>query len=142
MLVSGCAKDGRFIAQAIAAGPCGAVDGYTLTAIAYGDSKMGVVAESRIRPNSEWRFYLRPILKSSDPDDYRNVDVAIVGKFPAANPPPNGNDWIDVNGSYATSGSNHYITECVPANAPVGKTYEYLVKIDKIGELDPRAKVY
>ena len=140
VISAGCATDGRFRSVSITGGPCGDVSGYTVTGIAYADSKLVVVPISRIRPDTEWRFYLRPVTNPNDPDNYRDAMVTIKGKFPATNPPPDRSDWIDVAGSYnGTPG--HYLVECVPAALTSGEEFEFLVDVQFVGELDPRAKV-
>jgi hypothetical protein len=142
VISAGCATDGRFRSVSITGGPCGDVSGYTVTGIAYADSKLVVVPVSRIRADTEWRFYLRPVTNPNDPDNYRDATVTIKGKFPATNPPPERNDWIDVAGSWSgTNTPGHYLVECVPETVTEGEEFEFLVDVEFVGELDPRAKV-
>ena len=138
-LFTACASDGGFRPKPQPGGPCGPVSGYTLTAIAYGDSSLVVVPISEIRPDTEWRFKLVPITKAGDPVDYRNANVKILGK-PSTSMPPGPNDWIDVSGQKSTS-SDGVLIQCVPATLPIGNTYEYLVEVEFVGTLDPRANV-
>lgn len=135
-LFAGCVSDGGFHPKPITGGPCGDVSGFTLTAIAYGDSSLVVVPISKIRPDTEWRFELAPITKPSDTVDYRNANVKIIGKPSTAM--PGQNDWINVGGQKGTDGT---LTECVPATLPIGNTYEYFVEVEFVGTLDPRANV-
>ncbi len=138
-LFSGCVTDGGFNSGPILGGPCGAtVAGYTSTVIAYGDSTLVVVPISKIRPNTEWRFELVPITKPSDAIDYKNVKVEVIGK-PSTVMTPGPNDWINVSGEKSTS-SKGVLTLCVPATLPLN-SYEYLVEVDSVGKLDPRARV-
>ncbi len=151
LTIVGCGPDGQFRRSAITSGPCGNVSGYTYTAVAYGDSHLIVVPVSHIRPNTEWRFYLRPKRRGTDPAgvDYRNVNVTITGKFPGASPPPDRNDWIDVppQSWSGTTTPGRYLVECVPTQYsngnPIqsGDQFEFIVKVDSVGELDPRADV-
>lgn len=140
IIVAGCATDGRFRSVSIVGGPCGDVSGYTVTGIAYADSKLIVVPVSRIRADSEWRFYLRPVTNPTDPENYRDALVKIKGKFPAVNPPPDRNDWIDVEGTWNGTPSR-YLVECVPDDLDEGEEFEFLVNVEFIGQLDPRARV-
>jgi hypothetical protein len=120
------------------------VEGYTLTGIVYGDSKLIVVPVSKIHANTEWRFRLQPIKLDSDPADvnYNNVNVEIRGK-PASLPlPPDHNAWIAASGSYnSTAAEEHTLAVCVPEAAPIGTIYEYLVEVDFVGTIDPRGDV-
>lgn len=142
LLTGACASDGAFKDLPIPSGPCGTVSGFTLTLIRYGDSTMRVIPVSEIRSNSEWRFKLMPKRNPGDPADYENVNVRIVGKPPSGGDigDPGPNQWIDVSGTESGSSSGTLV-ECVPAAAAIGETYEYLVIVDSVGTLDPRAKV-
>jgi hypothetical protein len=140
LFVAGCAADGSFRSVRIDSGPCGNVRGYTVTGILYADSKLVVVPMSRIRAGTEWRFYLRPVTNPNDPANYRDAKVTIDGKFPASEDPPNRNDWIDVSGSY-NGAADRYLVECVPEDVKKGDTFEFLVNVESVGQLDPRARV-
>lgn len=148
-LFAGCCtftRDGGFCSRSINSVACNSqVDGYTRTVILYGDSKIAVVPISHVRSNTEWRFRLQPVVLPTDNQgiDYNNVDVTITGK-PAQNPlPPDHNDWITVSGSYnGAAGNNHNLVLCTKANLGAqGTTYEYEVKVDTVGIIDPRADV-
>lgn len=139
---SGCA-DGKFRRTSIKGGPCGDVTGYTYTGIAYGDSKMVVIPVSRIRQDSEWRFYLLPIDSLGGTTAYGDKIVKIDGK-PAPYTPPANDDWLKAEGTYnsaAVSGRSRYITACVPSSVVKGQYWEFLVNVDTVGELDPRGHV-
>ena len=150
-LFAGCA-DGKFRSKIIPSAVCGGtVDGYTVTYIAYGDSKLVVIPISIISDQTEWRFILRPVKigKSVSGDDYKGKKVTITGMSPAE--PPGHNDWIDTAGTAsgnAISGTyndaaDHMLTACVkelPDTTP-GTTYEFVVDVQDVGTLDPRAKV-
>jgi hypothetical protein len=101
---------------------CGTdVDGYTFTAIAYGDSKIVVVPESEIVPDTEWRFVLVP--------------TTLVGKTAD-------DAWINVSGTYDGSGETHTLAECVePPVTTEGTEYSYEVEVEFIGKIDPRARI-
>lgn len=142
ILLAGCV-DGKFHKRSITGGPCGTVSGYTYTGIAYGDSKMVVIPVSKIRADTEWRFYLLPIDSLGGTTAYGDKTVKIDGKPPPYTPPAN-DDWIDGEKSYDTatvSGKSRYITVCVPSTVVKGQTWEYLVHVDTVGTLDPRGHV-
>jgi hypothetical protein len=143
VLAAGCV-DGRFHKKAFTSPDCGAVTGYTYTGIVYGDSKLVVIPISNIQPGTEWRFYLKPIIQTGDPDDYNTVNVKITGKDPADPPAPaDANNWISTDGDYASAGTGRlrYITECVPPTVAVGDKFQFMVEVAEVGELDPRANV-
>lgn len=146
MLFAGCCTfrpDGGFCKKGFASGACGGpVTGYTGTVVAYGESSMVVVPISHIRENTEWRFILRPIGNSAT---LENATVTITGKVP---PAPGDNAWINTAGPGATiiSGSyngaaNHMLTACVKPPVPDEASYYYIVDIDGVGVLDPRADI-
>lgn len=143
-LLSACCTDGNFCDRAFNSAACnGPVEGYTITAVAYGDSKMAVIPLSNIRNDTEWRFILGPISMPTDPttSDYESATVTISGK--------GANDaWINtagpgntpITGSFAADGT---LTACVRGlpDTSVGAEYSYLVHVDTIGTLDPRGRV-
>ncbi len=136
--------DGAFCEGLFNSAACGGeVEGYTWTAVAYGDSKMLVVPLSHIKNNTEWRFILKPVNLSTDPPlaDYDNATVTITGKTAA-------DAWINtagpgntlITGNFAT---NNTLTACVKGlpNTDVGTDYSYIVDIVSVGRLDPRGRV-
>jgi len=117
------------------------VDGYTHTAVVYGDSTMTVIPISKIKENTEWRFILAPVTHPSDPNNYETAAVTITGK--------NANDlWIDtagpsgtlITGDFAT---DKILTACVKGlpNSAVGAEYFFEVNVAGVGTLDPRGHV-
>jgi len=145
-LLAGCVN-GRFNSKVIPSAACGSnVDGYTVTYIGYGDSKLVIIPLSKIRLDTEWRFILKPIQlgKSVSGDDYKDKIVKITGKRPA-------DAWIDtaaaggnqISGTYNGS-VDHTLSACVkilPVPA-VGTPVYFVVDVQDIGTLDPRADVY
>ena len=139
VILAGC--DGTFRSRPFQSTACnGQVEGYTGTIIAYGDSKLVVIPLSDIRENTEWRFILRPLnIGTVDPPiNFNNALVTIKGKrFPGDD------DWIEVSGTYAgTANDKHTLRECVkPPVTDEGTDYTFLVNVEGIGELDPRARI-
>jgi hypothetical protein len=142
VLFSGCCTNGSFCKGRIASAACGGdVDGYTHTAVAYGDGKLVVIPISQIIVDTEWRFILAPVTLPGDPIDYRTAAVTITGKT--------GDDvWIDtagpsntpITGDFAT---DTILTACVkglPVSV-VGTEYEFEVNVTGVGTLDPRGRV-
>jgi len=159
VLLVGCATDGSFKAQKITGGPCEGAVGYTHTIIAYGDGKVVVKPMSDIRPNSEWRFYLRldprlgggALEKSNVTVDGKAADTMVVDptgkalvKYALPTPPDN-DDWLYASGDYDSApvdkNNNHYLTVCVPAEVKKDQNWYYKVKIINVGEVDPRGRV-
>jgi hypothetical protein len=135
LLVSACYVDGQHSKSAKATGTCQGSVGATTTIVFYGDSELRTTPISHIKPNSEFRFKLKPQPKGSDPVNYHNVEVEI--KFKPGDPAT----WIDVKGSAANATDSTLIV-CVPADAKVKDVYEFFIHVDEVGKLDPRAEVY
>jgi hypothetical protein len=138
VITAGCA-DGKFnagIFQSSACNPPVDVIGFTPVAIKYGDSHLVVIPVAKIRPNSEIRFMLLPQKKpSTDLIDYENVLVSVSSADDDGDTPA---DWLEVAGTY--NANDKMLTVCVPANLSES-TYKYIVKVDNVGMLDPRADV-
>lgn len=138
LLAAGCA-DGKFnasIFQSDACSPPADVIGFTPVAIKYGDSHLVVIPVAKIKANSEIRFMLLPQKKpSTDIVDYENVQVSISSPDDDTDPEAN---WLEVDGSY--NANDKMLTVCVPVNL-TQDTYKYVVKVDQVGLLDPRADV-
>jgi len=144
-LFSGCClTDGAFCKGSFHSAACGGeVEGYTWTAVAYGDSKMLVVPLSKIRNDTEWRFILKPVRLPTDPPlaNYENATVTITGKTAA-------DTWINtagpgnslITGDFAT---NDTLTACVKGlpDITVDTDYSYIVDVATVGRLDPRGRV-
>ncbi len=145
-LLAGCVN-GRFHEKVIPSAACGGnVSGYSVTYIGYGDSKLVVIPLSKIRVDTEWRFILKPIQlgKSVSGDDYKDKIVRITGKRPL-------DAWLDtaaaggneISGTY-NGAADHTLAACVkivPVPA-VGTPVYFVVEVQDIGTLDPRADVY
>jgi len=77
-------------------------------------------------------------------DSVKDKEVTITGKVP---PEPGDNTWIDTAGTglgnaiKGTYDNDKVLKACVkpPISAPA--SYYYIVDIDKVGTLDPRADV-
>ncbi len=146
-LLSACCTNGSFCGGSFASAACDdrVVEGYTRTVIAYGDGMMAVVPVSKIRPNTEWRFYLKPTaLGGALPR--ADASISIDGQHPADPPVASGgnNEWIETDGDYATAervGKLRYLAQCTPEDLVTGDYHKFEVTIDKIGMLDPRGHV-
>ena len=142
VLFSGCCTDGSFCEGRIPSAACGVdVNGYTHTAVAYGDGKLMVIPISQIKEDTEWRFILAPVTLPDDLIDYRTAAVTITGKT--------GDDaWIDtagpnnklITGDFAT---DTILTACVKGlpSSVIGTEYEFEVNVTGVGTLDPRGRV-
>jgi len=131
LLLAGCA-DGKFI-KINEPNTC-STTGWTLTAIHYGDSRIVVIPVSEIVKDTEFRFILMPATETTDTIDYSNVTVTVKGK------PPH-DAWFEETTGEASSGDGT-IRVCVdgPSLAP-GDEIAYVVEVDGVGVLDPRATV-
>jgi hypothetical protein len=152
-LFAGC--DGRFIKDDFLSSECLEngnrlnLEGYTVTAIAYGDSHLVVIPVSKLRPNSEFRFKLLPeSKKKTDEFNWVNAWVEIsseddqVGDDDDMKP----SNWLNVAGSH--SGDDGWLVACVP-DLEVGREIKYKVSVwanqadsatePALGILDPRA---
>jgi hypothetical protein len=147
VFLSACCTTGNFCKGSFESAACNneTVDGYTYTAIAYGDGMLAVVPISKIRPNTEWRFYLVPTeLGGAMPRT--DASISIEGQDPADPPVASGgnNVWIDTDGDYATAeraGRLRYLAQCTPEDLVKGDYHKFEVTVDGIGMLDPRGHV-
>jgi uncharacterized protein (DUF849 family) len=89
---------------------------------------------SKVKANSEFRIHLKPRQRATDPKDYRTVNVTVKDK------PPTNTTWITGSGSYNTA-TNREIVLCVPPNVNVGDMFSFIIEVDDVGILDPRAEV-
>jgi len=103
--------------------------------IFYGDSQLKVEPSVvKVKKNRMIEFTLKPQkFAGIDPEgvDYNEVIVAITGKKTAGN-------WLNVSGK----GNGTKLEVCAPD--PGGKevrVYEYMVIVQEVGQLDPRAEV-
>jgi hypothetical protein len=130
-LLSAC-PDGRFI-KIDEPNTCG-TNGWTLTGIHYGDSRIVVIPISEVVEDGEFRFVLLPADEKTDTIDYKNVTVKVVGKPPA-------DTWFTEKSGTASSGDGT-IRVCIDASqVNPGDEFSYEVIVDTVGILDPRAFV-
>ena len=147
VLFSGCCTNGSFCKGRIASAACGVdVDGYTRTAVAYGDGKLVVIPISTIKANTEWRFYLVPLDNLGGRTPPENTSITIKGQHPADPPVASGgdNEWIETAGDYGTAnslGKVRYLAQCTPETLVQGDDHKFEVTVDGIGTLDPRGRV-
>jgi len=147
VLFSGCCTNGSFCKGPISSAACGGdVDGYTRTAIAYGDGKLVVVPISTIKANTEWRFYLVPLDNLGGITPPEDTSVIIKGQDPADPPLKSGgnNEWIDTSGDYGSAdslGKVRYLAQCTPETLVHGDEHKFEVTVEGIGTLDPRGRV-
>lgn len=126
--ISGCTTYGKDLAASIP-NSCGGT-GHTLTWIQYGDSHLSALAMSDIGRKAEWRFLLQPERRPG-PVPYTDAIVTVTGKTPA-------DAWVNVSGKHS---DDPVMTLCVPDSLPVGTDVNYMISVQWVGELDPRAKV-
>lgn len=139
------ACDGKFIKRDFVSSECfdgsapRSLVGYTATGIAYGDSYMVVIPISKVRPNSEFRFRLKPQKRKTDLIDWEDATVVITSEDDNGDTPPN---WLDVSGTYRDN--NGWLVTCVP-NIETERQVKYKVSVTKdgneLGMLDPRADI-
>lgn len=103
--------------------------------VMYGDSQIKVTPPLKeVKKNKYLKFKLIADNQPGPNDlDYSTVKVTIVAKD-AVN-----KSWLNVAGTEAGA-PNQTLQVCMPANQPLG-VVEYLVKVEKVGVLDPRADV-
>ena len=130
-LLGGC-RDGQFV-KINEPNTC-STTGWTLTGIHYGDSRIVVIPISEVVKDAEMRFILIPADESTDTRDYKDVTVTVEGK------PPH-DSWFEETSGEASSGDGT-IRVCIDGpSLDTGDVIEYLVKVDTVGDLDPRATV-
>lgn len=129
-----------FVVTACGPGPYALVDtcpvaGSKLVTVHYGDSQIKVTpANVKIHQGKMLNFKLNGENKAGDPVsvDYEDVAVTIMGKT------TEGKSWLWVVGSENATGT---LSVCAPEGEDREVEYSYLVKVDKVGVLDPRATV-
>jgi hypothetical protein len=100
--------------------------------IFYGDSQLRVEPSVvKVKKNKMIEFRLNPIKAAKDPAgvDYDVVEVTIAGKNEAG-------QWLNASGK----GKSTTLQVCAPAPNTL-TTYEYMVIVQEVGQLDPRAEV-
>ncbi len=131
-----CSFDGKPRRSSFMSQACNRqVDGFTMTAIHYGDARIFALPLSKVRPNTEFRFLLIPKHRAkTDTRDFATVDVTVNGK--------NGTEpWLGATKSFNAASKGMLVGGCVPDNAAVGSTIHYEIHITDVGYLDPRADV-
>jgi len=103
--------------------------------IDYGDSHLSVsVKEKTVHRDDYLVFELKPDMGIGPPPrrvDWKEQTVTIT-------PKGQNQKWPSASDSFVKSGGRLEI--CVPSNLPEA-TYEYEIKVDKVGTLDPRVIV-
>jgi|GEM_PF-1529088 len=147
VVLSACCTNGSFCQGEFASDACGGnvVDGYTHTAIVYGEGTLVAVPISMIKPNTEWRFYLAPtkLGGAMPPED---TTITIKGQDPADPPVKSGGDntWINVSGKYGSAGKDgrvRFLAQCTPETLVKGDEHKFEITVEGIGNLDPRGRV-
>ncbi len=96
----------------------------------YGDSHLKVKHKTNVKQDEAILFKLHPDQNSDENIDYKEVTVRIIGKEAK-------DSWL--NTSFKASDKKKERTVCVKMTKP--GEYEYLVKVDKVGTIDPRITV-
>lgn len=139
LLTAGCATNGKFDPGVFTSDVCEgdvSVLGITPVGIKYGDSHLFVIPVAKIKPNSEIHFRLLPQHKpATDQEDFDTATVTISSTDDNADSPPN---WLDASGSY--SADDGVLKVCVPETL-TRPSYKYVVTVQYVGNLDPRADV-
>ena len=134
LLTGCCTTDGEFIKKNLP-NTCGTT-GWTLTAIYYGDSRIAVIPVSEVVKDAEFRFILTPDGKNANNRAYSDMTVKVRGK-----PPHDG--WFEEQEGKANEGDGT-IRVCIDgpaAQLAAGSEIYYIVEVEEVGILDPRAKV-
>ena len=139
------ACDGKFIRKEFLSSECLdggtrlTLEGYTATAIAYGDSHMVVIPLSKVHSNSEFRFRLRPQKQDNDQFDWKDATIVVTSEDDDGDVPAN---WLDVSGTYRDN--DGWLVACVP-DIETMRQIKYKVSVTKdgneLGMLDPRADI-
>jgi hypothetical protein len=127
--ISGCTNYGKLI-QTNIPNTCDGT-GHSITWIKYGDSHVGALALTNIGRKSEWWFKLQP--DNPGGGNYSDKIVTISAK-PGGTPQP----WLSISGAYSTGS---VLVLCVPDTLPIGTTIDYMIEVEDVGLLDPRAEV-
>ena len=124
--LAGCVSDGMLIKRNTLNDCPGDNTGLSNTPIVYGDSRLSAQGTTDIAKGSEWPIVLNPRGQGWD-----NATVTI-------SPKPGNPAWITATGK---SGKDRFLKICVPETAVVGEVYEYIITVDGVGMLDPRARM-
>jgi hypothetical protein len=121
--LTACATPGKYSASRSISTQC--ADGSTFVNVDFGDSNVKVNPVANVKRNAALEFRLRA------GQGYEDKLVTIRGK--AAK-----DGWISASGS--DDGRDNKLIVCVPSEQAEG-TYYYLVQVEDVGTLDPRANV-
>ena len=106
--------------------------------IHYGDSQIKVTPPKyNVKKGEKLNFkLLADPGKGPDGLDYKTVTVSIVAKD------TKNKNWLNLSGK-DDGPANNVLTACMPESQPTGpdKVISYMVKVEKVGELDPRVEV-
>lgn len=123
-LAAACATPGQYTATRSISTTC--PTGSTFVNIFYGDSQLKVVApKATVKQNAGFELRLKA------ERGYENKTVTIEGKT-------RNDRWLAASGSESESDGKLLI--CVPPDQELGPYY-YLVRVEDVGTLDPRADV-
>ena len=137
LLLTACATDGKFSIhnKFTTLDDCG--DGGTYVTFKYNDSRMEINPKIKTKAGTGLEFRLATKYDRKAPVDYEKMLVTIKGKE-GTEPDPS---WINVSGTYEKAAPPHHsLFQCIREGTPEG-TYQYLITVEKLGTLDPRARV-
>ncbi len=132
-LAAGC-SNGKFVKRSTANNCSG--EGWTHTAIHYGDSRIIVIPLSDVVAGEEMRFFLVPQMRGRDAKDYQGATIRVTSKPPDAR--------FDTKEGVFTS--SPIISTCIKDGLATGTEFEYMVEVEmpagtQKAMLDPRAIV-
>jgi len=133
--LAACAYDGKPRKKVFNSPMCGAVKGYTVGYIAYGDAKLVMIPLSKVRTETVFVVGLKSF------DGYDNADVTVKGTAAPWMPGKTGR-YSDPR--VLPYPRHAFEVGCVPAAAAVGTVYKFKVEVVNgpvTNTLDPRAEV-
>lgn len=129
LALGACTAPGQFSSSTVVSSSC--PKGTTKVHVKYGDSYLDVNPQAKTKANAALQFVLDPkSTRGPNGLNYDDVTVTIKGKNADAS-------WISESGK-ASEGRDLIV--CVPPAQAEG-TYFYLVEVEQVGTLDPRADV-
>ena len=140
--LGGCVANGKPSIKGIAAADtlcAGGARGRTTTRLEYGEDDIDIKWRSRVGFGSEFRIHLKP------KKGYKDKEVEIIGRS-GTRPGGGGTPfaWLNIADSYddlKAARKGPYLVLCVPPNTPIGTEYKFDVRVESVGEIDPRADV-
>jgi hypothetical protein len=105
--------------------------GVTNTTVHYGDSMLKVTPVSEVRIGSELRLVLTPRIEKGDPANYDESRVTVT---PESGSP----SWFRASGNKE---EKRFLSICIEDDVKPGDVIKYLVEVENVGTLDPRARV-